>query len=90
MGGKGGTVKQKEAVGTNGIIKKGVTQLEILLYSACYLTLDLFRFKSFCSSAVGSHIKLVFTTNPLPVQNWGSSLRHSATARLVSRVQGTR
>lgn len=38
----------------------------------------------------GGHIKLVFTTNPLPVQNWRSSLRHSATARLVSRVQGTR
>lgn len=40
--------------------------------------------------ALGRHIKLVFTTNPLPDQNWGNSLRHSATARLVSRVQGTR
>ncbi len=38
----------------------------------------------------GTHIKLVFTTNPLPVQNIGSSLRHSATARLVRSVQGTR
>lgn len=38
----------------------------------------------------GTHIKLVFTTNPLPVQNKGNSLRHSATARLVRRVQGTR
>lgn len=38
----------------------------------------------------GTHIKLVFTTKPLPVQNMGNSLRHSATARLVRRVQGTR
>ncbi|KAG7243453.1 hypothetical protein INR49_010431, partial [Caranx melampygus] len=44
---------------------------------------------SFCPSAVGSHIKLVFTTNPLPVQNWGNSLRHSATVRLTIQVMLT-
>lgn len=37
-----------------------------------------------------SHSKPVFTAKPLPVQKVPSSRRHSATVKLVIRVQGTR
>lgn len=50
MGEKGGGSKTERGSWNEWNYLKGVTQLEILLYSACYLTLDFFLLSFFVLS----------------------------------------